>query len=252
MVATPVHSNCSIHYTQSLLKLQQNCILNGITISFSLLKSSLVTQGRNLCVAHFLEDKNKYTHLLFIDSDIEFEFDTIIKMLKFDKDVVSNPYPMKFLDWDKAWKRLEEGKVKDLNEFKKSCHRYPIKMDGIDTYEVNKGLMKVSHAPTGCMLIKREVFDKMIDKYPELKINQATMVNGKPVENPHMYNFFDTYHDPIDKKYFGEDFYFCKKWSEMGGEIYCYVLDNITHVGEYLYTGSFMDDLKHAKRIDEE
>ena len=50
-VATPVHSECSIHYTQALLKFQQACMSNGIMVSFSLLKSSLVTQGRNLCVA---------------------------------------------------------------------------------------------------------------------------------------------------------------------------------------------------------
>ncbi len=61
-VATPVHSECSIHYTQALLKLQQVCMMNNIMISFSLLKSSLVTQGRNLCVANFLKAEHKYTH----------------------------------------------------------------------------------------------------------------------------------------------------------------------------------------------
>ena len=52
-VATPVHSECSIHYTQALLKFQKQCMMNSIMVSFSLLKSSLVTQGRNLCVANF-------------------------------------------------------------------------------------------------------------------------------------------------------------------------------------------------------
>jgi hypothetical protein len=53
-VATPVHSECSIHYTQALLKFQQNCLQKGILVSFTLYKSSLVTQGRNLCVAEYL------------------------------------------------------------------------------------------------------------------------------------------------------------------------------------------------------
>ena len=74
-VATPVHSECSIHYTQALLKFQQSCMMNNILVSFSLLKSSLVTQGRNLCVANFLGDPMKFTHLLFIDSDIDFKFE---------------------------------------------------------------------------------------------------------------------------------------------------------------------------------
>jgi hypothetical protein len=39
--------------------------------------------------------------------------------------------------------------------------------------------MEVSHAPTGCMLIKRQVFDKMIKAYPEDRIDQPTIVNGE-------------------------------------------------------------------------
>ena len=100
-VATPVHSECSIHYTQSLLAFQQKCMVNGILVSFSLLKSSLVTQGRNLCVNAFMEESKKhaYTHMLFIDSDIEFSFDTIMKLVAAEKDVVAAPYPLKDLDW---------------------------------------------------------------------------------------------------------------------------------------------------------
>ena len=64
-VATPVHSECSIHYTQSLLLFQQECLKRNILVSFALLKSSLVTQGRNLCVSNFMESKDLYTHFLF-------------------------------------------------------------------------------------------------------------------------------------------------------------------------------------------
>jgi hypothetical protein len=53
LVATPVHSEVSIHYTESLLTLQGMGHSLGLTIDFLLLKSSLVTQGRNLCVSNF-------------------------------------------------------------------------------------------------------------------------------------------------------------------------------------------------------
>jgi hypothetical protein len=101
-----VHSECSIHYTQALLKFQQMCLANGILVSFSLLKSSLVTQGRNLCVNAFMEEcrNHKYTHMLFVDSDIEFSFETIMKLVAADKDIVAAPYPLKALDWDKIAK----------------------------------------------------------------------------------------------------------------------------------------------------
>ncbi len=41
-VATPVHSECSIHYTQALLELQKVCLHKGIPITFQLMKSSLL------------------------------------------------------------------------------------------------------------------------------------------------------------------------------------------------------------------
>jgi hypothetical protein len=75
-VATPVHSDCSIHYTQALLELQKVCLSKGIQVTFQLMKSSLVTQGRNLCVAGFLE--SNCTHMLFIDSDIYYIFMQIL------------------------------------------------------------------------------------------------------------------------------------------------------------------------------
>ena len=126
-VATPVHSEVSMHYTQALLKFQQQCMMNGILVSFALLKSSLVTQGRNLCVANYLNDPIKYTHLLFIDSDIDFTFNTISKMLSFDKEVVSCVYPMKHIHWEQIWERLKLGDRKStrLNSSHVSESRMP-------------------------------------------------------------------------------------------------------------------------------
>jgi hypothetical protein len=252
-VATPVHSECSIHYTQALLKFQKQCMMNSIMVSFSLLKSSLVTQGRNLCVANFLKDPTNYTHLLFIDSDIDFKFDTIIKMLKFDREVIATPYPMKHIHWDQIWDRVQKGKIKNIEELKRAGHAFPIKLDNQKGKEIPvvDGVIEVSHAPTGCMLIKKQVFDKMIKAYPNDKIEQATIVNGKALIDEYNYNFFDTIHDPETKKYYGEDFGFCKKWTAIGGKCYCYVSDDITHVGEYAYNGKLMDNLDISKTVDD-
>ena len=252
-VATPVHSECSIHYTQALLKFQKQCMMNSIMVSFSLLKSSLVTQGRNLCVANFLKDPTNYTHLLFIDSDIDFKFDTIIKMLKFDREVIATPYPMKHIHWDQIWDRVQKGKIKNIEQLKRAGHAFPIKLENQKGKEIPvvDGVIEVSHAPTGCMLIKKQVFDKMIKAYPNDKIEQATIVNGKALIDEYNYNFFDTIHDPETRKYYGEDFGFCKKWTAIGGKCYCYVSDDITHVGEYAYNGKLMDNLDISKTVDD-
>ena len=243
-LATPVHSECSIHYTQALLRFQQTCIMNGILVSFSLLKSSLVTQGRNLCVNGMLEEGNKYTHLLFIDSDIDFKYETIMKMLQADVDVIANPYPLKHIDWDKVEKRINlKGKM-DAKTLSKQGYTWPVKVEDSDSIIIKNGISEVSHAPTGCMLIKKSVFDKMIEAYPDKKVSQPTIVNGEQIEKEFYYNFFDTYHEPLTKRYYGEDFGFCKRWTEIGGKCHILVDEYITHVGEYRYEGRIMDDLE--------
>jgi len=250
-VATPVHSECSIHYTQSLLQFQQACMKKGIMVSFALLKSSLVTQGRNLCVSNFLESTDPYTHFLFIDSDIDFNSETIFSMIEADKEVIAAPYPLKAIDWDKIHKRITT-KDFDADTLSKMGFTWPIKLENQTQVEIKKGIMEVSHAPTGCMLIKRQVFDKMMKAYPELKIEQPTVVNGQESTKPYYYNFFDTYHEPESKRYYGEDFGFCKRWTKIGGKCYLYVADDITHVGEYRYTGNLLVDMtNNLKKIDD-
>tara|TARA_R100001015_G_C4589322_1_gene144973 strand:+ start:95 stop:958 length:864 start_codon:yes stop_codon:yes gene_type:complete len=250
MVCTPCHSEVSMHYTQSVLKFQLECIQRNILVSFSLLKSSLVTQGRNLCVAEFLNHEDHYDYLLFIDSDIAFKAETIFKMVDANKDLIACPYPMKTFDKEKMWKKIKEtDMVKTENDLLPSGYMYPIKIDKNELI-VNKGVMKVTHAPTGCMLIKRGVIEKLIKKHPELEIYQPTVINGKEIKKENFYNLFDTLHDTETKRYFGEDFGFCQRWTDIGGEVYLYIMDHISHIGDHEYCGRFYDQLVALKRVD--
>ena len=83
------------------------------------------------------------------------------------------------------------------------------------------------------------------------RFHQTTIINGKETTKPNFYNFFDTYHDPKTQEFYGEDFGFCKRWTDMGGKIYLYIMDYITHAGEYQYCGRMWDELQYNKRIDE-
>jgi hypothetical protein len=82
----------------------------------------------------------------------------------------------------------------------KSGYIFPLKIEGMKEIIVDDGVAEVTHAPTGCMLIKRKVLTDMIAHYPELEIIQPTMVNGVEVAKPNFYNLFDTYHEPETKR----------------------------------------------------
>jgi len=252
MVCTPCHSEVSMHYCQSVLMFQQQCLKNNILVSFTMLKSSLVTQGRNLCVSDFLNHEHNYEYLLFIDSDIDFEYKTIMRMIEADKDIISCPYPLKNYNFDKVWKRMHEtDMVKNKEDLLSNGLMFPMKVKDKKNITVEKGIIEVTHAPTGCMLIKRDVVNKMIKNHPELEIFQPTMINGKEVKRENFYNLFDTLHEPDTKRYFGEDFGFCQRWTNMGGKVYALIDEHISHIGEFSYKGRFFDELLSLKHIDD-
>lgn len=159
-VGTPCHSEVSIHYTQSVLELQKFCIQNKINIMFQLFKSSLVTQGRNLVVSAFLQ--SKCTHLLFVDSDISFKAESAKHLLDSDKDVISIPYPLKDMCWEKALQYIKEDKIKTQEDLSsKAFNRYPMRVPEADHITLEKNCIEVTHSSTGFMMIKRSVFEKM-------------------------------------------------------------------------------------------
>ena len=106
-VATPVHSDVSMHYAQTMLELQKECMKRNIKVMFQMMKSSLVTQGRNLCTSYFLN--TDFTHMLFVDSDIAFKADSIFRLLELDKEIISIPYPMKTAQWDTLMTKIKGG-----------------------------------------------------------------------------------------------------------------------------------------------
>ena len=50
-----------------------------------------VTRARNILSAMFME--STASHLFFIDADIEFDVDSILRALAYDKDIVIVAYP---------------------------------------------------------------------------------------------------------------------------------------------------------------
>jgi len=241
-VATPVHSEVSIHYMQSVFKLQAECNEKQIPIMLQLMKSSLITQGRNLCVAEFLN--TDFTHMLFIDSDIQFNTESIFKMLSKDQELLSIPYPMKNIQWDKVLNKWKDIPDMNYTQISTAGNKYPVRLkDREDDINCVNEMIELSHSMTGCMLLKREALEKMVTAYSELTIKQETVVDGKTVIKSNLYNFFDTYYDTSTKIYYGEDFAFSRLWTKIGGKCMALITEYITHVGEYQYSGRLIDEM---------
>ena len=237
MICTPVHSDVSIHYMKACLDLQKECILNKIKITFQLMKSSLVTQGRNLCASAFMNSDAEY--MLFIDSDVEFTTRSVMRLMKSPHDVSLIPYPIKQKTDAKFRKDFETRPDDDINTM---GHLFPIEIPNTKDIRPVDGYIEVIKGPTGMMMIKKSVFDKLKEHYKELVIKQKTLMNGELIDRPNYYNFFDTYWSPSKKTYMGEDFYFCQLWRAIGGKIFALCDEEISHIGEYKYTGKVKDE----------
>ncbi len=237
MICTPVHSDVSIHYMKACLDLQKECILNKIKITFQLMKSSLVTQGRNLCASAFMNSDAEY--MLFIDSDVEFTSRSVMRLMKSPHDVSLIPYPIKQKTDAKFRKDFETRPDDDINTM---GHLFPIEIPDTKDIRPVDGYIEVIKGPTGMMMIKKSVFEKLKEHYKELVIKQKTLMNGELIDRPNYYNFFDTYWSPSKKTYMGEDFYFCQLWRAIGGKIFALCDEEISHIGEYKYTGKVKDE----------
>jgi hypothetical protein len=57
---------------------------------------------------------------------------------------------------------------------------------------------------------------------------------------------FETMIEPETGQYLSEDYAFCRRWRDLGGEIWADMEERLTHAGTAFYTGSLMEALKVA------
>jgi len=233
-IATPAFGHqVTTNYANSLLKFVSTSHPRLAVSSAVHLQSgmALVTQARNNCVAYFLN--SDCTHFLFIDADIGFEPDAIYRLIEKDVPLCLTPYPVKGYGAN--------------NQLQFIVH-FPDK----DNVKIQKdGFAEIVAGPTGFMMIKREVFEKLAEKYPERKtVNKQLVGNKVETMEKGWYTFFETAQDP-ENGYLGEDIAFCRLWTNIGGKIYADTQTPLTHFGSHAFHGSLSMMFDKQKPIDD-
>jgi len=229
-------------YAGSLLKLQMACFHKGIRLQVQMKGSdALITRARQNIVADFLSNEDS-THLLFIDADIGFEPEQVFRLLDFDKDITAAVYPIKRLDWQKI-SRLAEAKRTPLET---AALSYMIEFAGNERIQVINGFAKVHYAGTGFLMIRRSALLAMIDHYPELRYDHDHKPDDKQAGSPYRSALFNCLIDEATKVYLSEDFSFCKRWTDMGGEIWADLESRLTHVGTLSFRGDLSTQFTHT------
>ena len=238
-VSTPCYGGvCLQAYAESMLRLQRTCAANGIQMMLDTTENeSLVHRARNLAVARFYQKCPQATHFLFIDADIHFDPESVIRLIKSDHEVSVACYPKKCVMWDSVDEHLKSGGTgRDLARVAASL----VMNFKYQNTQIVNGFAEVLDGPTGFMLIKRDVFTKMHERYPELEC-----VNDHQNRDLEKYfAVFDCMIDPESRRYLSEDYAFCRRWQQMGRKIYADCMTVLGHVGNIRFIGNLEERLK--------
>lgn len=280
-VATPMYGGmCYGTYTKSTNDLAMFCVKQNIELRFFyLFNESLITRARNYIADEFM--RSGFTHLMFIDSDISFDVESVISLLAIsepqsDKEIVCGPYSKKTIAWEKIVmavnKGYGDGNPNDLQKYIGDYVFNPVE----GTKEIPIGEpVEVLESGTGFMMIQRSAFEKFADKYPEMMYKPDHVRTEHFDGEREIMCYFDALIDSADfdlkarlrvymesvkkpvfkeimkiigvdnkkysKRYLSEDYMFCQ-WSRAAGvKVWLCPWMKLGHSGNMEFAGSLQD-----------
>ena len=236
-LATPCYGGlCLEKYMTSIIKLQIALIKEGIMLMLDTTENeSLVHRARNVAVGRFMQ-KTDADIFMFVDADIDFNADSVVRLVKSTHDVSVAVYPKKVVMWDQAKTAIEVGDDRNMAMLSSSL----VANIGAHRRSVENGFVEILDGPTGFMAIKRAAFDKMHEKFTELNC-----VNDHANRDFNEYcAVFDCMIDPESRRYLSEDYAFCRRWQQVGGKIYADINTTLGHVGNLPFSGCMNERLK--------
>ena len=236
-LATPAYGGqANILFFKSLLDLQPACETRGIGLHIELTGGdALITRARSRMATQFLEETD-HTHLMFVDADIAFRPEHIFRLLEAGKDLVGGVYPLKLIDWGKVEVAVKGG-MKDVQAASLGYVVGFTPNPGQSVDVDDAGFGRVDAIGTGFMLISRRALERVQGANPQLRCRLADMnLAAREVTL-----FFDTMIDPDTREHLSEDYAFCRRWRDVGGEVYADFQTRLSHIGHATFTGSLMD-----------
>lgn len=146
---------------------------------------------------------------VFIDDDVSWQPEDLLKLLRTVGDVVGGTYRYK-LDEEAYMGRVYLGENK----------RPLVREDGA---------IHAIGLPAGFLKVTRAAVKRFMEAFPEL------LINADGNENVDLFN-----HGAHKGVWFGEDYAFCRRWNEIDGEVWLVPDLNLDHNGpDKVYVGNY-------------
>lgn len=225
LVGTPTYNGqLTTNYTGALLDLWT--AFPG-QLDWKSTSGTLLAWARNVLASLVLE--RGHSHLLFIDSDIDYPADLIRRMVDFDAPVVSAVCPHRTLDVNRFF-ALSRSEPNPQSAWARSLS-FVLELE--TPHVERQGFYRARRTGTGLMLIKREVFESLRDAHPELYRPAA----GSYYEHQgltHALQCFDPLYDENGLA-MSEDVSFIRRWQGQGGEVWAVFDERVGHVGPFMF-----------------
>lgn len=190
---------------------------------------ALVTRARNTLISNFYF-RSDCSHILFVDADISFPANAPLRLFNHQKDLVAGMYPLRDRYFDEKTRRYllagEPAKTASL--------RYVGETEAMHEANDKSTLFKTAYAGTGFMMISRKAVKRMVKSYPELEYRKIDAPGG---EDDRRIALFEGSIDKETGTYLSEDYTFCKRLRDIGGEVWVDSSIELTHTGNASFVG---------------
>lgn len=214
----------------SLLGLQRAFTKAGIGSIVAPTDSAFIDDTRNVLATRFLT--SDCTHLLFVDHDIGFKPEAPLRLIAANKPLIGCIYPQRKLDLDKVVELAKSGLT--LPNILARASVFPVHWTDQSQIQVTDGIASVIGIPMGLCLIAREVFDVMIASG---SIRHDKSNEHRPPD--WLWGFFDRERD--GDHILPEDYSFCRRYRNLGGEVFAMVSERVDHIGEMTFSAVLTD-----------
>ena len=231
VIGTPMYGGmCTSEYTQSLLNLSESANKSDVKLTTIFLgNESLIQRGRNTVAHHFMNLPDA-THLMFIDADIKFRTEDIVRMIQADKSLIIGPVGLKGYNWDE----IRQAAINGEDDIGRTGGVFNInKLPGIDMVDENTPF-EIEHGGNAFMMIRRDVFET-------LKPHTPIYTNGgrSLPDNVDIYDYFRVEINKDTNHLLSEDYFLCHSYRQLGGKVWCAPWVETGHFGSHLFNGKY-------------
>lgn len=218
----------------SLLRLSVELPKHGIRYAFQIGDAADIHFVRNLCASWVVQEE-QFTHLFFVDHDMDFAISALTRPLNADKDVIAFVCPKRRMDVNALM-----NAARQFDNATALARTLEFTGRGVTAPTNKSDPVAVRGTGAALMLIKRSALLKMVAT-GKVRTQTKNSYQTAGLRGP-LYGFFDTVFE--EQEALSEDASFCVRYRELtGGQVFAFIDEDIGHVGPFTYRAKLSDRL---------